>query len=231
MADEHNDSRDEFAVDFEKRDVSGDEYESMTAAEVVEKLEEAWQNEKFAPEILECRAEVIECVMELIKDMEENISHVKKGDLVAGIHQLELDRIKYILTSYLRQRVLKIQDHVLHVLEQEAARPTTTPSRLSPSELTFAKEYAENVETHLHTLALRYMPSNFQHVDKKNAIIRPNMEEYVFVRAVEKSDRVLIDAEDDGVDGTTIDFDPGNQYILRYKAVSSLVHSGVLRLI
>ena len=36
---------------------------------------------------------------------------------------------------------------------------------------------------------------------------------------------------DEGADGATVDLDLDNQYILRYKAVSSLVHSGALRLI
>ena len=40
MSDKYNDPLDDFGVDSDKRETSGDEYESMTAAEVVEKLEE-----------------------------------------------------------------------------------------------------------------------------------------------------------------------------------------------
>lgn len=40
MTDKFNDPLDDLGVDSDKREASGDEYESMTAAEVVEKLEE-----------------------------------------------------------------------------------------------------------------------------------------------------------------------------------------------
>jgi hypothetical protein len=77
-----------------REDESGgsDEYEyvTLTSAEVLEKLEEAWQNERFAPELLEHKTEVVDCILEQIKEMEENLSHVGRGDFVAGIHRLEV---------------------------------------------------------------------------------------------------------------------------------------------
>ena len=36
---------------------------------------------------------------------------------------------------------LKIEKYVVHVLEQEAARDQSEPSRLSPEELQYAKEW------------------------------------------------------------------------------------------
>ena len=57
----------------------------------------------------------------------------------------------------------------MHILEQESSRDSLTPSRLSPEELVYAKEYADNMDTHLKTLVLKYMPSNFQKIDRKKA--------------------------------------------------------------
>ena len=66
---------------------------------------QAWQNERFAPELLEHKTEVVDCILEQIKEMvrrvypqrefhstlqEENLSHVGRGDFVAGIHRLEV---------------------------------------------------------------------------------------------------------------------------------------------
>lgn len=66
---------------------SEDEYERMTAAEVLEKLEEvglmkggrgllihnygsqAWINEKFSPAILEHKTEIVNCIMLQIEEM------------------------------------------------------------------------------------------------------------------------------------------------------------------
>ncbi|CAI8031390.1 DNA replication complex GINS protein SLD5 [Geodia barretti] len=167
------------------------EYVTLTSAEVLEKLEEAWQNERFAPELLEHKTEVVDCVLEQIKEMEENLSHVGRGDFVAGIHRLELDRVQYVLRSYLRTRLEKIERHVLHVLEQEA--DGSSSSRLSPEELVFAKEYADNMEAHLQSLVLQHMPSNLQKLDHSKAVSRPNMDSYVFVRAVERTEQVNVD--------------------------------------
>ncbi|MEQ2177002.1 DNA replication complex GINS protein SLD5 [Goodea atripinnis] len=41
----------------------------MTPAELIAKLEEAWLNEKFSPELLENKSEVVECVMEQLTHM------------------------------------------------------------------------------------------------------------------------------------------------------------------
>ncbi|KTG45821.1 hypothetical protein cypCar_00030159 [Cyprinus carpio] len=55
-------------------DLSGAEEsqeEVMTPAELIAKLEEAWLNEKFSPELLENKSELVECVMEQITHMIE----------------------------------------------------------------------------------------------------------------------------------------------------------------
>ena len=58
---------------------------------------------------------------------------------------------------------------MVHILEQEASRDPSTPSRLSPDEMVYAKEYADNMDSHLNGLVLRHMPSNFKKVDRKKA--------------------------------------------------------------
>ena len=44
-----------------------DEYEEeLTAAEVLQKLEDAWLNEKHSPELLEPKMEIVECMLEQV---------------------------------------------------------------------------------------------------------------------------------------------------------------------
>ena len=61
----------------------------------------------------------------------------------------------------------QIEQHVVHVLEWEATQGAN--SRLSPEELVYAKDFADNMDTHLHSLVLRHMPSNLQRIDRKKA--------------------------------------------------------------
>lgn len=114
--------------------------DGLTAAEVLSKLEKAWCNEQLAPELLHYKSYIVECVMEQVKEMEKNLSHVRSDSFVAGIHKLELERIKYVLCSYLRTRIKKIEANVIFVLEEEAGRGEDVPSKLSPEELVYARE-------------------------------------------------------------------------------------------
>lgn len=203
-----------------------DEEIEVTAAEVLAQLEEAWTNEKFAPELLESKADLVECMLDQIKEMEGNLKKVKQGDVVASLHKLEIDRIRYVLSSYTRTRIEKIEKHVVHVLEQEAARDETESSRLSPEELQYAKEYADGMEGLFKSLALQHMPANMQNIDRKKAVPRPNMDKYVFLKVLENQEQVMIDHEED-----PIDLETGAQHIVRYSAIAPLLGNGSVALL
>lgn len=51
----------------------------------------------------------MECIIEQINHMEQNIQSAKRGDFRISLHKLELDRIKYMLYSYLRIRIRKVR--------------------------------------------------------------------------------------------------------------------------
>ena len=39
---------------------------------------------------------------------EDNLQRVKKGDAKASVHRMEIDRIRFVLSSYLRSRLQKV---------------------------------------------------------------------------------------------------------------------------
>merc|ERR1719187_2110066 len=81
-----------------------EEEEEMTSAEVLAKLEEAWRNEKFAPNLLEAKTDLVDCIMEQLTAIEDNLARARKGDIRIAIHKLELDRVRFMLVDYLRCR-------------------------------------------------------------------------------------------------------------------------------
>nr|KAF6460354.1 GINS complex subunit 4 [Molossus molossus] len=91
---------------------AGSEEVVLTPAELIERLEQAWMNEKFAPDLLESKPEIVECVMEQLDHMEENLRRAKKGDLKISIHRMEMERIRYVLSSYLRCRLMKFPNRI-----------------------------------------------------------------------------------------------------------------------
>lgn len=54
---------------------------------------------------------------------------------------LQIDRIRYIISSYLRVRLEKIERYAHYLLEKEASITDETLAALSPQEAIYAKEY------------------------------------------------------------------------------------------
>lgn len=219
-------------LDFLGQDSDGGSEEVvLTPAELIERLEQAWMNEKFAPELLESKPEIVECVMEQLEHMEENLRRAKREDLKVSIHQMEMERIRYVLSSYLRCRLMKIEKFFPHVLEKEKTRPEGEPSSLSPEELAFAREFMVNTETYLKNVALKHMPPNLQKVDLFRAVPKPDLDSYVFLRVRERQENILVEPDTDEQRDYVIDLEKGSQHLIRYKTIAPLVASGAVQLI
>ncbi|BFY97445.1 hypothetical protein BsWGS_00485 [Bradybaena similaris] len=208
-----------------------DEEEAMTASEVLHKLEEAWLNEKFAPDLLPVKSNLVECMLAQIDAMEANIATAKKGDFRISVHRMEIDRIRYVISSYLRIRLAKIEKFTAHVLqEEEKYRDTDTPL-LSDAELEFAKGFNSSVVSHLTNTALRHMPANVASLNSKETAVVPLVDSYVFLKVNETTENVLIEEETVDAGEEIMDLLRGDQHIMRYKPVAALVESGAVSLI
>ena len=106
--------------------VVSQEEEELSPREVLQRLHDAWINEKFAPELLESQIEVVHCLLEQIANIEDKISAQKfqngsnmKDKFAASVYKMEIGRIRFVISSYLRIRLEKIQSFIFHLLEQE----------------------------------------------------------------------------------------------------------------
>lgn len=198
----------------------------LTAQTALQEIENAWTNERFAPEILPHQADLVDCMLQQIAHMEENIKRLDKSDLRALLHRMELDRIRYVIASYLRIRLEKIERYTVHILSEEAARGAEQ-AYLTPGELRFAKEFLANMETLFQSVALQHMPANLQRFEINKFTVKPNMRAHVFLRA----NRLVAGIVLPGMLDEEIDFEAGSQHIIQYGAVAHLVKSGVVQLI
>ncbi|XP_061674265.1 DNA replication complex GINS protein SLD5 [Syngnathoides biaculeatus] len=214
-------------------DISQEECQEdgMTPADLIAKLEEAWRNEKFSPELLASQSEVVECVMEQLTHMEDNLQKVKKRDPKAAIHHMEIDRIRFVLCSYVRSRLQKIEKFFPHVLEKEKSRGKGEPSLLSPEEFAFAKEYAANTEDHMKSAALSHMPPILQTLDMLKAVPAPCLDSFVFLRVKERQENILVEPETDDQSEYVVDLEEGSQHLMRYRTIAPLISSGAVQLI
>ncbi|KAI4465451.1 sld5 protein [Holotrichia oblita] len=144
----------------------------LTAAEVIELMEEAWRNEKFAPDILPNKSEVVDCLLGQISYMEENLRNLKTADFQKSIHQLEVDRLRFLVSSYLRQRLQKIEAYTFIILRQEEQRLEQNEELyLTNNELEFARSYKESIEQHFDDI-LSFWPGVIlvinSHIERTN---------------------------------------------------------------
>lgn len=204
----------------------GDGVEELTAQTALQEIENAWMNERFAPEILPHQSDLVDCMLQQIAHMEENIRRLDRCDLRALVHRMELDRIKYVISSYLRARLEKLERYTIHILEEEANR-SPEEAYLTPGESRFANEYRASLETLFRTVALQHMPANFQKFEENNFNIKPNLQAHVFLRANRTVTGIVLP----GMLNEEIDFEEGSQHIIQYSAVAHLVKSGVVQLI
>lgn len=198
----------------------------LTAQTALQEIENAWMNERFAPEILPHQFDLVDCMLQQIAHMEENVKRLDRDDLRVLVHRMEIDRIRYVISSYLRTRLEKIERYAIHILSEEANRgPDET--YLTVGELRFAKDYLANMETLFKTVALQHMPPNFQRFEVNKFAIKPNMQAHVFLRANRRVTGIVLP----GTLNEEIDFEEGSQHIIQYSVVAHLVKSGVVQLI
>uniref|UniRef100_A0A1I8MKG4 DNA replication complex GINS protein SLD5 n=1 Tax=Musca domestica TaxID=7370 RepID=A0A1I8MKG4_MUSDO len=205
-------------------DEDDDEGEEITAQKVLEFLETAWTNEMCAPDILQHQSDMLELMMGQVAHMEENMKDLDKNDFRFVVHQMELERIRYVMASYLRCRLQKIETYTKHLLNEESTR-SAEEKRLSPEETKFAQEYYENMEECFQQIALQYMP-NTQRSEADQRIVRPNLMSHVFVKANVSVPAVVV-----GVDDEEVDLAAGSQHIIPYQLIADLIQKHQVQLI
>ena len=93
-------------------------------------------NEKMSPELLPYQERLVHAVSKLIGEQERSLQQSQSSDaddrFYANIAKMELERAKFVLKSYLRTRIAKLERHLLYLVEKDHS------ALLSNSEMNFA---------------------------------------------------------------------------------------------
>lgn len=187
-------------------------------------LQNTWLNELFAPELLPNGMDMLDLVLDQISHMEQNIAQLDKNDFRYVAHQMELERIKYIATSYLRCRLKKIETFTRCVLTEDEQR-APDKKRLSDAERNYAERHMALIKKHFHQVAIQHMPQNLQE-ESQLEIVTPNLMSHIFLRANESVASVIVGTNDEEVDLET-----GSLHIMPYKLAADLLLGGKVQLI
>jgi len=203
--------------------------ETMTPYEVLMKLTNAWLNEKMSPELLLPLESEVECLLEQIRLEEDKFSKLPPRDETVRHMQLEVERVRFLVASYLRTRLAKIQKYCWFINDQESKRAPSSKSRLMPEEYKFLREYIAVVEGHLSTAALSHMPIVVKTLRPEVMMVTPNLDSFVFLRVNKPADIAVEDAE--GTRSQQVSLRPGNQMIIKYRPVSHLLSTNDVQLV
>ncbi|THH14749.1 hypothetical protein EW146_g5628 [Bondarzewia mesenterica] len=134
-----------------------------------------WMNERHAPDILPGQEVVLSKMLDHIRRQSEIVLLLRSDpDTSEDEHfrimlaQTEIERVKFIVRSYLRIRLHKIEKYARYI----AATPEIQ-TRLSQTEVNHAKRYAKLTEDHFHISVLRSLPEHQQSLDDSTVFTPP----------------------------------------------------------
>ncbi|RWA13441.1 hypothetical protein EKO27_g1668 [Xylaria grammica] len=197
-------------------------------------LTRAWVSERSSPELLQRFLSVyswpadglFERINDRIKQQIERVEEMTgdmdpKTNFALIVIQTELERFKYLVRSYLRARIAKIDKHTLHYLSSPELR-----ERLSEMEQAYATRHQALLHNHYLSSFLSAFPPTLQNLNDTagniSMIETPDLETAVFIRLL----------KDTPVEGHGTDMDDatngksGDVVILRWSNAKSLIDSG-----
>ncbi|KAI1087445.1 GINS complex, Sld5 component [Rostrohypoxylon terebratum] len=190
-------------------------------------LTRAWMAERSSPELLDWPAEgLFERINERIKQQIEKVEDMTgdmdpKTNFALIVIQTELERYKYLVRSYLRARIAKIDKHTLHYLSSPLLQ-----ARLSPPELAYATRHQALLHNHYLSSFLSSFPAPLQNLNdtagNTSMVDAPDLDMAVFVRLLKDT---LVKGRGTDADGE-MNGKNGDIVILRWADAKKLVDSG-----
>ncbi|KAK4236903.1 hypothetical protein C8A03DRAFT_16502 [Achaetomium macrosporum] len=158
----------------------------------LQELTRTWIAERSAPELLPWPANgLFERINSNIKRQIEKVEEMTgdmdpKTNFALIVIQTELERYRYLVRSYLRARIAKIDKHTLHYLSTDELR-----ARLSEMELAYATRHQALLHNHYLSSFLSSFPPNLQNLNDTsvglNMIDTPDLESAVFIRLLKNA--------------------------------------------
>ncbi|KAK3310048.1 uncharacterized protein B0T15DRAFT_386130 [Chaetomium strumarium] len=198
----------------------------------LQELTRAWIAERSAPELLPWPANgLFERINSSIKRQIEKVEEMTgdmdpKTNFALIVIQTELERYRYLVRSYLRARIAKIDRHTLHYLSTDELR-----ARLSEMELAYATRHQALLHNHYLSSFLSSFPPNLQNLNDTsvglNMIDAPDLESAVFIRLLKNA---VVKGR--GVDADDVfDARESDIVILRWADAKPLVEAGSAELV
>lgn len=166
-----------------------------TLKELYERLVEVTQNELELTSLLPYQPEVVEFIVEQITHMSNVIDKYESrwSPFCIEQHKLELERFSYLINTYLRTRLKKIEENTPYFIKMLRTDIDRATKFLSPLEAKHLDRYNDSIDGYMKNI-IKDMPENMQRFRLSNLKQRPKVE-YAFVIGTEDATITDGDAE------------------------------------
>ncbi|GAA5813143.1 hypothetical protein MFLAVUS_006613 [Mucor flavus] len=200
---------------------------SLSFSASIAQLTQLWMNERNAPELLFYERYLVEPLIEAIEVQAEFIMEQVEDKFASMLFQTEIERIKYLLKSYLRTRLFKIEKYPLYILRQSNLKDL-----LSSQEIVYVRRYQELIESHYSESFLYQLPLSQHKQDEVSGdlsmVVEPNLDAPVFCKALVTVGHIDVHSDNEV---ETILLEKGDNILLRYRDVRDLLKEGKVRLV
>ncbi|GMM33868.1 DNA replication protein [Saccharomycopsis crataegensis] len=156
------------------------------------KLNQTWISERTAPELLPYQKELVDSTLVRLRDQVEiiEINSIELETTDADIKlklliiENEIERINFIIRSYLRCRLAKIDKFAAYI----SYNSQTMIDRLSDGEIDYMTQHMKLLQELYSKCFLQDLPDHLQLLDDTSGgismITEPNFDKFVFIKVV-----------------------------------------------
>jgi len=198
----------------------------------LEQLMRHWTNERHAPDILPAQEELLANLLDHLRRQSETVQ-LLRGDASTSeeehirimLAQTEVERVKFIVRSYVRTRLFKIEKYARFITTNADVQ-----RRLTAAEREHASRQAHMIDRYLFTSVLQSLPPAQAHLDDTpvfvpSMITEPDKTRPVFVHALQRCLPIRLP------DGTALEMEKGHISLVPYSVVEQLVAKGEAELV
>ncbi|KAF5391392.1 hypothetical protein D9757_001997 [Collybiopsis confluens] len=134
-----------------------------------------WMNERHAPNILPAQEDLLATLLDHIRRQSDAVQ-LLRGEPSASeeehirimLVQVEVERVKFIVRSYVRTRLFKIEKFARFIMSD-----ATIQTRITAAERAHASRHAHLVDGHFHNTVLQSLPESQSHLDDAPIFMPP----------------------------------------------------------
>ncbi|PFH49642.1 hypothetical protein AMATHDRAFT_62767 [Amanita thiersii Skay4041] len=190
-------------------------------------------NERHAPDILPAQEVLLNNVLDHLRRQSDAVQLLREDPTTSEeehlrivLVQTEIERVKFIVNSYVRTRLYKIENYARFITTN-----ANLQTKLTAAERDYAIRYARINDRHLFATVLQSLPDSQAHLDDEeiafmpSMINQPNLSKPVFAHALEDCPPVHLP------DGSTLQMKKNAISLTHYSVVENFVARGEAELV